>query len=577
MLRIAKNLELPNEAVTQTFAILAKRGVGKTYTANVFAEEMLKAALQVVVVDPIGVWWGLRSAADGKGPGLSILIAGGDHADVPIEPTNGEVLANLVVNEGVSVVIDLSLFRKGEQVRFMTDFAETLYHRNRSALHLIVDEADAFAPQRPIKGQERMLGAMEDIVRRGRARGIGVTLITQRPAVLHKDVLTQIEVLVPMRLIAPQDRNAIDAWVQVHGEPGQREELMQSLPSLPIGTAWFWSPGWLDIFKRVEVRKRETFDSSSTPEVGKKLKSAKMADVDLDKVREQLAATIEKTQANDPITLKRKIVELERELQQKPQANEVTRVEQHAVMSMDQVKQLTEAAYSLIKQMEKFAPITVADKIDDLDAAFEVSHDEYGTSKRVPFHVSPAVPDNTAVFVGKDIQTGKPKIVGQISSDDGPKITGGAKRMLEVLFSRHPMTFTRSQLATLSKMSPRSGTYGTYLSTLRSAGLIEQDGDTISLTTEGMKFFGGIKPTPQTTDEVIDMWRGNLTGGARRMFDVLVENYPKNLSREELGQAADISYTSGTFGTYLSMLAGNGLIERDNQHIKAADALFIGA
>ena len=58
-LRVADNLTLPAEAVTQTFAILAKRGVGKTYTASVLTEEMLKAGLQVVVADPIGVWWGV--------------------------------------------------------------------------------------------------------------------------------------------------------------------------------------------------------------------------------------------------------------------------------------------------------------------------------------------------------------------------------------------------------------------------------------------------------------------------------------------------------------------------------------
>jgi DNA helicase HerA-like ATPase len=74
------------------------------------------------------------------------------------------------------------------------------------------------------------LGAVEDLVRRGRARGIGVTLVTQRAAVLNKDVLTQAEVLVALRTIAPQERDAIDAWIRVHGTPQEREALMASLP-----------------------------------------------------------------------------------------------------------------------------------------------------------------------------------------------------------------------------------------------------------------------------------------------------------------------------------------------------------
>lgn len=56
---------LPPEAVTQTFAILAKRGSGKTYTAAVLVEELLKARLSICVVDPVGVWWGLRADAGG--------------------------------------------------------------------------------------------------------------------------------------------------------------------------------------------------------------------------------------------------------------------------------------------------------------------------------------------------------------------------------------------------------------------------------------------------------------------------------------------------------------------------------
>jgi hypothetical protein len=81
------------------------------------------------------------------------VVLGGDHGDLPLDVASGQLIADLVVDERLSVVLDLSRFRKGEQVRFMTDFAEQLYHRNRNPLHLVLDEADAFAPQRPQKGR----------------------------------------------------------------------------------------------------------------------------------------------------------------------------------------------------------------------------------------------------------------------------------------------------------------------------------------------------------------------------------------------------------------------------------------
>jgi hypothetical protein len=43
---------------------------------------------------------------------------------------------------------------------------------------------------------------------------------------------------------------------------------MESLASLPVGTAWVWSPGYLELFQRVTIRARETFDSSATPKAG---------------------------------------------------------------------------------------------------------------------------------------------------------------------------------------------------------------------------------------------------------------------------------------------------------------------
>src|SRR5579884_374133 len=118
-LHIGEKFSLPLEAVTQTFAILAKRRAGKSYTARRFAEELLGADQQVVIVDPKGDWWGIRSAADGKAPGFPVIIIGGEHGDLPLEVNAGEIIAKLVTEERVSVLLDLSTLRKSEVARFM--------------------------------------------------------------------------------------------------------------------------------------------------------------------------------------------------------------------------------------------------------------------------------------------------------------------------------------------------------------------------------------------------------------------------------------------------------------------------
>lgn len=183
-IRIADDLALPVDIATDTSAILARKGAGKTYTGAVLFEEDVAVGIPAVALDPMGAFWGLRASADGTKEGLPVTILGGEHGDAPLERTGGKVVADLVVDQPSWYVLDLSSFdSNAAQDQFATDFAERLYRRKapqeaRTPLHLIIDEADSFAPQRA-KGQERMLGAYEAIARRGRIRGIGSTFITQ--------------------------------------------------------------------------------------------------------------------------------------------------------------------------------------------------------------------------------------------------------------------------------------------------------------------------------------------------------------------------------------------------------------
>ncbi len=112
-------------------------------------------------------------------------------------------------------MLDLSEFASSAAQRlFMTASAETLRAVSTEPLHLVLDEADLWAPQRAQAKGQVLLGRIEEIVRRGRVRGFVPWLITQRPAVLHKDVLSQPNILVSIKLTSSQDRDAIRRWIQ---------------------------------------------------------------------------------------------------------------------------------------------------------------------------------------------------------------------------------------------------------------------------------------------------------------------------------------------------------------------------
>ena len=307
-LKVSSALSLPLDAVTQSFVILGRRGSGKTSTAKVMAEEMMSAGQTIVWIDPLGVAWGLRSD-------YQILILGGEHADIPLEPTSGKLVAEFLVAERMSCILDVFGFSEGEMKRFVADFATAFYRLNTQAVHLFVDEADEFAPQSgSMRDAARSLGAMQNVVRRGRARGIGVTLITQRSAVLNKSVMTQAECLVAMQTTGPHDLAAINDWIKYHCETvDDAKTILKALPKLQTGTGFVYSPSWLKMLKVVQFRRLKSFDSSSTPKPGQEISQPKtLAQIDIPALKGQMAELIKSTKENDPKELRARIRELEK-------------------------------------------------------------------------------------------------------------------------------------------------------------------------------------------------------------------------------------------------------------------------
>lgn len=575
-LTISKDLKLPLEIVTQTVAILAKRRVGKSYTMRGMAEQFLELGQQVILVDPKGDQWGIRSSADGKKPGYSVLILGGEHGDLPLEVNGGEVVAKLAVEERVSMLLDLSTFRKHEVATFMAIFLENLYRlkaqeRFRTPVMLIVDEADAIAPQKPQKGEERMLGAIEDIVRRGGQRGIGCMVVTQRSAVLNKNVLTQAQMLIVLRTIAPQDLAAMNAWIDVHGTAEERKILMESLPALPVGDAWFWSPGWPTaegIFKLVHVPPIKTFDSAATPKPGeRKIVPKNLADVDLDALKTQMAATIEKAKADNPVILKKRIIELEKEL--------ATRLKVPKTDDEDLVKarqQFYKIGYEKgvkerdAKWQDAFVKLTKG--LDAFMASInQILKEEHplfpfmDTSKMVidPKEIKPG--RIIKPLVNSDIQEEKePKIFkGTSENYDGeiPKLSKGAQKVLFYLHSVYPKEKSKTQCWVATGYSPGGG-FDNMIYELTGHGFIIK-------TSKGFKaaFEFYREELVENFPISLDLWKTKLSLGARKVFELMLETPYQEYTKQELAQGTGYAMGGG-FDNNIYSLTGASLIKKSN-------------
>jgi uncharacterized protein len=547
-LHLAKGLELPLTAVTQTFAFMGKRGAGKTYGAGKLVEEMLKRDGQVVVIDPVGNWWGLRLAADGKAPGFAIPVVGGSHGDLALAPEAGALVADLVVDTGSSIVLDVSHFRKGERQRFVTDFAEQLFHRKKSArtpVHVVFEEAHLFVPQRTHSGQERMLGAMEDLVKLGRNYGIGASLLDQRPQSVNKDVLNQTECLLAFQLIGSQERKAIDLWAE---DKGIGKGATRRLSELDVGQALVWSPTWLRFFDVVKIGKKRTFDGSATPEVGAASPAEKLAAIDLAALERAMSKVATETKASDPKALKKRIAELEREVRAKKPAIAAAPA-LPPIVDLSEVRAALDAAAAAIQQASRHLVEAAKRQAAGRSAAERrgVRPPPATRNERANGHASPEL----AADVGK-----------------------GPGAMLAALASFHPTPLTKSQLATLAGYSPRSSTTRNYVSALRVAGHLRMPTpSTFGLTASGLAA-AGPAPRPATTEELLELWCPRVTSGPAKILRLLVETYPAGLSKEDIERATGYSATSSTMRNYLSKLRANGLMASDERGYRASDTLF---
>ena len=258
---------LPVSALDERLAIVGTSGSGKTYAAKGLVERLMAGGARVCIVDPLGVWWGLRAGADGGGTTgpYPVVVFGGRHADVALDPGMGAALGQLVGTQRMACVVDVSDLGSAAVRRgFMTAFTEALYAANREPLHLVLDEADLWAPQRAQPDGFDLLQHVEEIVRRGRVRGFVPWLITQRPAVLHKDVLSQADILVSMKLTSSQDREAVGRWIEGQADRAEGRRILAALPRLVRGEGWVWAPSD-GVLERVAFPRIATFDSSATP------------------------------------------------------------------------------------------------------------------------------------------------------------------------------------------------------------------------------------------------------------------------------------------------------------------------
>jgi hypothetical protein len=234
-------------------AVLGMSGSGKSHLIGVLCEEMCKLDLPIIIVDPEGEYSTLKEKYE------IVWACNEKDADIMLNIESAKKLAEGIVAQGGRLILDIS--ESSNEFQILSIFLNTLYLKEselRSPILVIVEEADRFVPQS--RGDQ--IRELHEISRRGRKRGIGVMLATQRPAMVDKNVLSQCGNQFIGKLRTQNDLEAVSIFF-----PYKR--LLDRLPEMERGE--FYVMGEISPSPHlIKVRPRETTHKGSTPTLTRK-------------------------------------------------------------------------------------------------------------------------------------------------------------------------------------------------------------------------------------------------------------------------------------------------------------------
>jgi len=478
-------LGLPLDEVTKATAILGIRESGKSYLGLVMAEELCKIRQPWVALDPVGNWWGLRSRPDGKPGGFPVVVFGGERADVEIEKGDGRKIAEAVIAENVFAVIDLKKTSKTIWRTFVRDFVAALLEvEAKIPRKIFIEESQEFIPQTASYQLGRECSEIvERLVTLGGNYGYGATLLGQRSAAIAKAALSQCETVFAFATQSSHDRDSYKNWIKSTGAHFD-ETMLTDLANLETGTCYAWSPRFLKLFEKIKVRPRETFHPRDSRRLGVPLRDVELAPVDefVARVRKQLTKSV----ASVPVPPRLvQAAEDIRELAKNPKLKRILHGANAGVSNA-----LAGASDALTEERHRVAELALEN--GNLKKQVTNFRDELDRERRLR-----ARSEDRVALCRKALEpywTMLKRLFDEITPvDEGASpVDEGAyapwleragrgvnRRLLETLMKRGELT--RTQLAGLSVVGPRTTTFRDGLSWLRRHGLAETEGELVRL------------------------------------------------------------------------------------------------
>lgn len=201
-----------------------------------------------------------------------------------------------LVNAGTTTVLDLSIYnsvgsfnvralvislisrklfnqrmsaRKKEEIESVSkglDFSSYSEKKETPLVWMFIDEAHEFLP---LEGKTIASDALTQLLREGRQPGISLVLATQQPGQIHRDVMTQSDIVISHRVTSATDLEALNKIMQSYLLESIKQ-YMDDLPSLN-GSAIILDDNSERIYP-MRIRPRFTWHGGEAPTAIKKEK-----------------------------------------------------------------------------------------------------------------------------------------------------------------------------------------------------------------------------------------------------------------------------------------------------------------
>lgn len=352
--------------------ITGKSGAGKSNTAGLICERLLDQNFPLLIIDTDGEYYGLKEVYE-------LLHLGADEeCDLQIGVEHAQKVTQLALEKNLPVILDASGYLELREVKKLIE--ETLHHlfnkekKMKKPFLVLIEEIHEYLPELPSLDE---CGKMiVQVAKRGRKRGLGLIGLSQRPADVKKDFITQCNWRVWHRLDWETDLKVVR---RVLGK-----DYVSQIQELEVGQAILEADFLDKRISRVNFQRKKTFDAGATPDLDT-FERPKLKSVSKDLVSELQQITEQRKRRRSEIEqlrqenrkLEEKIIDLEEELEKARDMQDLAHQFTEAMSSSPSpelqrgVLEIKEEKFEQIRRLKK-EKNKLQDKVSDLEGKVSI-------------------------------------------------------------------------------------------------------------------------------------------------------------------------------------------------------------